>query len=273
MALAMAAACTSTAGAQTAATAASPAGEVPTLGVYAAGSLRAALTEVQAAFERQQAARLNPVFGASGLLKDRIVGGEAPQVFASANMDHPQALVQAGKADAVTPFARNTLCALAAPGFALQGKPLALRLLDADVRVGTSMPKADPAGDYAFAMFDRIEATGSAPAGAAAALKAKALTLTGGPDSPRPPPGRNVYGELMAAGQADVFITYCTNTTQARQQQPQLQVLEIPGTINVGALYGLALLKPVGALAQAYAQFLLGPQGQAILASHGFRAP
>lgn len=243
------------------------------LAVYAAGSLRAALTEVQAAFEQHSGARLSPVFGASGLLRDRISSGEAAQVFASANMEHPQALVAAGKADAVTPFARNALCALTAPAFSLQGKPLALRLLDADVRVGTSTPKADPAGDYAFQMFERIEASGSAPAGSAAALKAKALTLTGGPDSPRPPPGRNVYGELMAAGQADVFITYCTNTREARKQQPQLGVLDVPASINVGALYGLALLKPVDARAQAYAQFLLGPQGQAILASHGFRAP
>lgn len=243
------------------------------LAVYAAGSLRAALTEVQAAFEQHSGARLSPVFGASGLLRDRISSGEAAQVFASANMEHPQALVAAGKADSVMPFARNALCVLTAPAFSLQGKPLALRLLDADVRVGTSTPKADPAGDYAFQMFDRIEASGSAPAGSAAALKAKALTLTGGPDSPRPPPGRNVYGELMAAGQADVFITYCTNTREARKQQPQLGVLDVPASINVGALYGLALLKPVDARAQAYAQFLLGPQGQAILASHGFSAP
>jgi ABC-type molybdate transport system substrate-binding protein len=31
-------------------------------------------------------------FGASGLLKDRIQAGERADVFASANMEHPQAL-------------------------------------------------------------------------------------------------------------------------------------------------------------------------------------
>ena len=65
-------------------------------------------------------------------------------------MEHPEALAAAGRAPGVSAFARNALCVLAAPAFSLQGKTLALRLLDADVRVGTSTPKADPSGDYAF---------------------------------------------------------------------------------------------------------------------------
>jgi ABC-type molybdate transport system substrate-binding protein len=35
----------------------------------------------------------------------------------------------------------------------------------------------------------------------------------------------------------------------------------------------LALLDPVHPDAREYTQFLLGPKGQAILASHGFSAP
>jgi molybdate transport system substrate-binding protein len=243
------------------------------LQVYAAGSLRAAFNDLSRAFELDRAVKLNITFGASGLLKDRIVAGESPQVFASANMEHPEALVVAGRAPAVMAFARNALCVLATPVFDLRGKALALRLLDADVRVGTSTPKADPSGDYAFNMFDRIESSGAAGPGSAAALKSKALQLTGGPNSPAPPPGRNVYGELVASGQADVFITYCTNATLARREQPALQVLAVPDAINVSARYGLVLLGPVDADARDYTQFLLGPKGQGILASHGFSAP
>jgi molybdate transport system substrate-binding protein len=243
------------------------------LEVYAAGSLRAALDEVARAFEQAQGSKVAMSYGASGLLKDRIVAGETPQVFASANMEHPQALVAAGKATAVMPFTRNALCVLATPGFSLQGKTLAQRLLDAEVRVGTSTPKADPSGDYAFTMFERMESMGAAGAGSAEALKRKALQLTGGPSSPKPPAGRSVYGELVAAGQADAFITYCTNASAARREQPTLQVLAVPAAVNVSALYGLVLLNPATPLAQAYASFLLGPQGQAVLASHGFSAP
>jgi ABC-type molybdate transport system substrate-binding protein len=52
-----------------------------------------------------------------------------------------------------------------------------------------------------------------------------------------------------------------------------LQVLEVPAEINVWSRYGLALLEPAGADAQLYAQFLIGPKGQAVLAVHGFMAP
>jgi ABC-type molybdate transport system substrate-binding protein len=243
------------------------------LSVYAAGSLRAAMTDLARAFEAESALPVQMTFGASGLLKERIDAGANAQVFASANMSHPEALRASGKAEAVRPFARNALCVLAAPGFSLQGKPLAQRLLDADVRVGTSTPRADPSGDYAFEMFERIESSVAAGAGSAAALKAKALQLTGGPNSPPPPAGRNVYGMLVAEGKADVFVTYCTNATQARQQVSTLQVLPVPDAINVFASYGIAVLRPPSAAAQRFVDFALGTQGQQILAGYGFSAP
>jgi ABC-type molybdate transport system substrate-binding protein len=241
--------------------------------VYAAGSLRAALTEVSAGFERIRGVPVRLTFGASGLLRDRIAGGEPAQVFASANMDHPQALASAGKAEPVQAFARNALCVLATPGFSLQGKTLPQRLLDSDVKLGTSTPRADPSGDYAFEMFDRIEATGAAGPGSAAVLKTRALQLTGGPNSPAPPANRSVYGELVAAGQADAFVTYCTNAAQARREHPQLQVMPVPDAVNVAARYGVALLQPAGVAARDWVAYLLSPAGQAVLASHGFSAP
>lgn len=243
------------------------------LTVHAAGSLRAAMTELATGFERAQATPVKLVFGPSGLLKDRIAGGEASDVFASANMTHPQALADAGRAQPVQAFARNALCGLAAPGFSLQGRALAQRLLDADVRVGTSTPKADPSGDYAFQLFERIEATGAGGPGASAVLKAKALQLTGGPDSPKPQPGRSLYGALVAGGQADVFITYCTNVAEARQEYPALQSLPVPEAINVGARYGVVVMKAAPPAAAAFAAYLLGTDGQRVLARYGFSPP
>ena len=64
--------------------------------LYAAGSLRDALTEVTGQFEAQTGQAVGLTFGASGLLRARIEKGEAAQVFASADMDHPQRLAQAG---------------------------------------------------------------------------------------------------------------------------------------------------------------------------------
>lgn len=247
------------------------------LKVHAAGSLRAAMTALAAGFEQAQGPdagrKVTLAFGPSGLLRQRLADGEASDVFASANMTHPQALADAGRAEAVQPFARNTLCGLATPGFSLQGKPLPQRLLDADVRVGTSTPKADPSGDYAFQMFERIEATGAAAPGATAALKAKALQLTGGPNSPKPQPGRSQYGELVNGGQADIFITYCTNVAEARREYPALQSVAVPDAVNVGARYGIVAMRPASAAAQAFVAYVLSPAGQQVLAGFGFSPP
>lgn len=245
------------------------------LAVFAAGSLRAALTEAAASFERAALGRkVRLVFGASGLLAERIRNGERADVFASANMEHPQSLVSAGRAERVQAFARNALCALAAPRVALTSQNLVERMLDPAVKLGTSTPKADPSGDYAFEMFARIErAEPVARRGARAALEAKALQLTGGPASPPPPADRNVYGVLVAGGQADVFITYCTNAALARKEQPALQVIDIPDAINVGASYGVVRLNGTPAAASDFVAHLLGAEGQAVLGRHGFLRP
>ncbi len=240
--------------------------------VLAAGSLRRAMTETAAAFEQATPGqRVKLVFGASGLLLDRIQKGERADVFASANLEHPQALVTAGKTRSMRPFARNALCALVAPGVAVDSETLVEKMLDPRIKLGTSTPKADPSGDYAWAMFERIEQQGRA--GAFHALSGKALQLTGGANSPPPPTERNVYGVLVAEGQADIFITYCTNASQALSEQPQLRVVAVPAAINVSASYGVAVLNSAPTAASALADFMLAATGQALLARQGFSPP
>jgi molybdate transport system substrate-binding protein len=64
--------------------------------LYAAGSLKAALTDVAKAYEEAYGTPVEMAFAASGLLRERIEGGEQADVFASANMQHPGALMAAG---------------------------------------------------------------------------------------------------------------------------------------------------------------------------------
>ena len=146
-------------------------------------------------------------------------------------------------------------------------------LLDPAIKLGTSTPGADPSGDYAFELFERVERSGAAPAGSARVLAAKALQLTGGPDSPAPPVGRNVYGMLVASGQADLFLTYCTNAVIALAEEPTLQRIELPAAINVSAEYGLAVRQDAPAAAQAFAHALRSGAGQRMLREAGFLAP
>lgn len=187
------------------------------MSLHAAGSLRAALLDIADAFQSETGVPVSAQFGASGLLKDRLAKGEAGEVFASANLEHPQALARAGLAGPAVLFARNELCAFLRPGLVATAATLLDLMLDPKVRLGTSTPKADPSGDYAFAVFARAE---SMKPGAKAALEAKALKLTGGPECTPAPDGLNVYGHKLASGAADIFLAYCTNARSLAKEQP-----------------------------------------------------
>ncbi len=235
--------------------------------LFAAGSLRAALTDVAKAFEKDAGTAVQTRFGASGLLKDEIVGGAKADVFASANMEHPQALSAAGKAGPTVRFARNRLCALVKPGWAVESGTLLARMLDASVKVGTSTPRADPSGDYAQEVFRKAEAL---QAGAQRALQEKSLQLTGSATSAAPPAGRNVYGWHIAEGRADIFLCYCTAAREAKAQNPDQQIVPLPEPLAVGADYGIATIAGAPADAQRFVAFTLSPVGQQILAGYGF---
>ena len=107
-----------------------PARSADVVHLYAAGSLRDALDATRAAFTQATGIAVEAKYGPSGLLKDEIAGGANADVFASANMDHPQALARAGKSGPVVLFARNRLCALVRPGLAIDQTMLLDRMLD-----------------------------------------------------------------------------------------------------------------------------------------------
>ncbi|MCI5110005.1 MAG: molybdate ABC transporter substrate-binding protein [Marivita sp.] len=233
--------------------------------LFAAGSLKAALSDVSEDFTRTYGIPVSSTFGPSGLMRERIEAGETAHVFASANMRHPRTLEAAGNGGPVALFARNRLCALARPKVAVSTDTLLDVILSDDVRLGTSTPKADPSGDYAFELFDK--------SGHADALKAKALQLTGGADSATPPEGRNAYAWVLDSDQADVFLTYCTNAVLARKEVPELQIVQVPEAVSVGADYGLIVLDGASSDAWRFAMHILSPAGQSILSEYGFDAP
>lgn len=238
--------------------------------LFAAGSLRDALTGVADAFTARTGHRVAARYGPSGLLKDAIAAGGGADVFASANTTHPQALADARRSGPVSIFARNHLCALVRPGLDVTPENLLARLLDPAIRLGTSTPKADPSGDYAFAVFARAEALRP---GAQAILDAKALQLTGNADSALPPAGRNVYGWHVAEGRADIFLTYHTNALAAIRDNPRQQAVALPAELTVGADYGLTVMDGAPPEAYDFAGFILSDDGRHILTAHGFVVP
>jgi molybdate transport system substrate-binding protein len=239
--------------------------------LYSAGSLKGAWLETIAAFAAATGIKVEPKFGPSGTLKDAIVGGARADVFTSANMEHPQALTAAHLSGPTVLFARNRLCAIVRPGVDVTSATLLDRMLDPAVKLATSTPKADPAGDYAWQVFHKAEAV---KPGAFAQLDKKALQLVGNPNAPPPPAdGRIAYGALLAEGKADVFLAYCTAAKTALQENPNQREVALPPELAVGADYGLTVLKDAPPDAYKFAMFILSRDAQSILAKAGFDAP
>ncbi len=237
--------------------------------LYAAGSLKAALTDIGAAFTAKAGHRVVGKFGPSGVLEKEIAGGAKADVFASANMDYPQALNRFNKSGPVLRFARNRLCALVRPGLMVDSANLLDRMLDPAIKLGTSTPNSDPSGDYAFEVFRKAE---TLKPGARKTLEDKALKLTGTTASATPPAGRSVYGWHIAEGRADIFLAYCTAAAEAHKQYPGQQIVQLPEALAVGADYGLTVINGAPAAAEQFAQFILSPAGQNILTGYGFAA-
>jgi ABC-type molybdate transport system substrate-binding protein len=232
--------------------------------LFAAGSLREVVTALAAGFGPPA---IEATFGASGLLRERLSRGEPADVFASANLEHPLSLHNAGRSGPVERFARNNLCILARHGLPVDQANVLDRMLDPALKLGTSTPKADPSGDYAWQLFERAE---KLRPGSFSVLDRKALKLTGGPASPPPPSGRSVYALLVANGDADLFVTYCTNAVAARRENASLQVVALPGALAVGADYGITEMHGARSAGRRFVRFVLSRPGQEILAQHGF---
>ncbi|HEY1505872.1 MAG TPA: molybdate ABC transporter substrate-binding protein [Stellaceae bacterium] len=249
----------------------SRAADAPSVRLYAAGSLRSAMLEIAKGFTAAYGLTVDANFKSSGLLREGFEQGTAGDVFASADMGNPQKLEQEGLAGPVVLFARNQLCAIARPGLALTSATLLASILDPAVKLGTSTPKADPSGDYAWAMFAKAD---SVMPGSRAKLEAKALQLMGAPASPPPPDGLTPYAWHLKEGRADIFLAYCTGAKEALAQLPGATSVALPPELATGADYGLAVLKVADAgKANLLAMYILSAAGQGVLAKYGFEAP
>ena len=234
-----------------------------TVTVYSAGSLRTVVADlsVQAA---AMGIEIRPTFDGAGALRARIEKGETPDLFLSADMAAPRALALSGRAKMpAVAFARNRLCVVASPGTGLTSANLADKMLAPSVRLKTSVPKADPAGDYAFALFDRLDAVRP---GAGAVLRTKAMREMN--DTVVIAPGENLLAALFRAHRIDMAVTYCSAVGDLQKTDPDLRSVPVPTSLDPHPVYGLAVLTTEPAAARL-ALLLLSDAGQAVIARAG----
>lgn len=236
----------------------------PPITLLAAGSLRAALTEIDTAFQQETGIAVDADYGPSGKLRKEIEDGRRVDVFASASIAHTDALKARGLLTDSRVFARNALCVVARPEAGITEASLLDALARPTLRLATSTPVSDPMGDYTWQFFrkaDRVKP------GLHALLDAKALKLSGAsaPAANEKPP----YVTAFENDRADAYIMYCTNAASTRAALPALQVIRIPEVLNVESSYGIGA-RAGSKEGERYVRYVLGPTGKAILGKYGF---
>lgn len=236
--------------------------------LYGAGSLREAMSEIAVFSTRQHGLPVKTEFGASGRMRERIENGDAVDVFTSADIGHARKLVQDGRASIMAMFAQNALCLLAPSRLGLVARDAAIEtMLRPDLRIGVSPPRIDPLGDYTVQLFEKVQ--GDRPDNRAT-LAGRSVVLDNPPGSPPAKSGDYVL-DALAERRVDVAVVYCSGRSRYARLSDDVAMVGLPEDLQVGPQYGLAVMtdaKP-GALQLAFT--ILSPDGQAILAKHGFK--
>jgi molybdenum ABC transporter molybdate-binding protein len=236
------------------------------LRVFVAGSLREVMPTIAAEYENASGVHANITIGRSTDLRQQIERGKSADIFVSATMDDTAALVKSGKLRTNEVLARNEFCLMAAPGIKLVADRLIEIMLDPAIKLGTSTPKTDPAGDYAWELFRNLE---KIHPGAYAALDSKAIRLLG----PRPMRAESAlpFPEIFRRHQADVFVSYCSNGVATARALNGVTFERFPELINVAAIYGIGVSKTAPPEANAFVSYAVGIKGRRIFARYGMR--
>jgi molybdate transport system substrate-binding protein len=233
--------------------------------IFAAGSLRGVVTELAAQAGPALGVEVQSSFGGSGAMRERIEKGDAADLLMSADLASPRKLEAQGRTTVpIIAFARNRMCIVSRRGAGVTAANLIDRMLADGTRLKTSTPIADPSGDYAWSIFQKID---TLRPGAQATLERKAqasMNLSAKPATPT----QSAAAALFAANAIDMSITYCSGFAALAKEMPELTSLVVPPQLDPHPIYGVAVLsaKPQ---ALRLALFLLSEKGQAIIANQG----
>lgn len=234
----------------TAGCAGGPAGRAPDreLLVFAAASLTDAFAAIEAAVEAGRPG-LDVVVHTAGSqrLAAQILEGAPADVFASADTSQMDRVVASGEAtDEPAVFARNTLAVVVAPGNP-HGVSGPADLARADLTVVLA-EESVPLGAYTRQLLTELDID----------LTPASLELD----------ARAVLGRV-AIGEADAGIVYRSDL----MGRDDVAAVPVPDPADVSARYPLVVLDGAGPAAAAFVEFVLSPQGGAILRDAGFGAP
>lgn len=222
-----------------------------TLTVFAAASLKGAFTDLAGKFEAENpGTRVTLSFAGSADLVTQISQGAPADVFASADARNMAKLTDEGLVDGEPrDFATNTL-AIVVPA----GNPAVITGF----------------GDLARQDVKVVVCASQVPCGAATKTIEQETGTVLNPVSEESSV-TDVLGKVTS-GEADAGLVYITDALSAGTRVEQVPFPEAAKAINT---YPTATVKGSGnkPAADAFVEFVLGAEGQAVLAAAGFGAP
>jgi molybdate transport system substrate-binding protein len=235
--------------------------EPETLNVFAAASLTDAFGEIAAEFEQMvpnSTITLN--FAGSQVLRSQIEFGAQADVFASADYRNMNALVDAGlvKSTAVKPFLANQLALITPLDNPQQIDSLADVAADG-VKIVLAAPDV-PAGAYTLRALAELTDSAEIEQKIRANVVSEELNV------------RQVLAKIKL-GEADAGFVYVSDAVAVGEEA--VNVIPLSVSAETRPVYPIAVLEdsPSTELAQKFVDFVLSPQGQAILGKWGFASP
>jgi len=229
--------------------------------VFAAASLRDAIGTVADEYRLRGSVRVSVSTDSSATLRTQIEQGARADVFLSADTANPEALAAAGLVDGqLVPFAAVRL-AIVVPTDNTAGIATPFDLGGAGLKI-VAAGAAVPITAYATALLEHLAAMPGAPANLVSAYEANVVSRED-----------NVRAALakVELGEADAAIVYASDAAGSSA----VVSIDIPPEANVVATYAGAV--PTTAAnrdgGHGFLDFLVAPDGQAILARFGFEPP
>lgn len=232
------------------------------LTVSAASSLTEAFTQAGTQFERANpGTHIIFNFAGSDKLAQQIGEGAPVDVFASANTAQMAKAITSGRIISGTQqiFARNRLIVVF-PKANRAGIQALSDLARPGIKIVLANPQV-PIGSYSLSVFGKASLLPEYTATYSQSVLANVVSYE-----------ENVRAVLgkVALDEADAGIVYSSDVTSAAAQN--IGQIAIPDGLNTIASYPIAVIRdrPNTALAQRFVAYILSPDGQKIMAEHGF---
>jgi molybdate transport system substrate-binding protein len=254
------AACGGTTSATTSTATTAPA--ATTLNVFAAASLKESFTAIADRYKQAHpniTIKLN--FAGSQILEQQIASGAPANVFASADMANMQKAADAGLVGSSQVFVKNRLTVIIPAGN--PGNINSLKDLSRKgVKIDIGAP-AVPAGKYSLQALTKMGQSPDYGPGYERAVKANVVS--------QETDVKAVVNKVQL-GEVDAGFVYVTDVTAAVSNK--IKMIDIPDKFNVIAQYPIAVTKSSAhsSDAQAFVQYILAPEGQAVLQHYHFIA-